>query len=82
MVLIRKHCPSNLCKCASYKRAAPLAHHIPLFSAGDLYIYENGVVISERSFQLPGIIPATRPTLKNGNSVSHKIFHKLKIPVL
>jgi hypothetical protein len=82
MVLIRKHCPSNLCKCASYKRAAQLARHIPLFSAGDLYISENGVVISELSFQLAGNIPPTREILKNGNSVSHKIFHNLKIHVL
>lgn len=50
MVLIRKHCPSNLCKCASYKRKTLRHRPRRLFFASELYIYENGVVISGWSF--------------------------------
>jgi len=82
MVLIRKHCPSNLCKCASYKPTAPIGRHVRLSLAGYLYTYENVVVILEWSFYLARNIPTTRETLKNGNSVSHKIFHNLEICVL
>ncbi len=45
MVLIRKHWPSNLCKCASYKRDELLDPRAPPSCLQRVHIIEKGMVI-------------------------------------
>ena len=67
MVLIRKHCPSNLCKCASYQRAAPLSRCISPRCSQQLHTSENGKVRSGRPLLRREKYFDHYETPKNGN---------------
>jgi hypothetical protein len=67
MVLIRKHFPSNLCKCASYKRADPLSRCISPRCSQQLHISENGKFRSVRSLLRREKYFDHNETPKNGN---------------